>query len=92
MAFGLLFTAISLASASMFLGTAHATAIGASQLTARQNYPNLTVDEIDAFTRYTWYTSAAFCVPNETLKWSCGERRTFSDDDMFLAYSIRRPM
>ncbi|KIJ04754.1 hypothetical protein PAXINDRAFT_21952 [Paxillus involutus ATCC 200175] len=42
-------------------------------LSARQsNITALTTAQIDYFTPYTYYTSAAHCTPSQTLAWDCG--------------------
>ncbi|KAI0027803.1 lipase [Vararia minispora EC-137] len=45
---------------------------GASLSAKRQSVTMLTTAEIDAFTQYTWFASAAYCSPMLTLAWNCG--------------------
>ncbi|KAF8141365.1 Alpha/Beta hydrolase protein [Boletus edulis] len=41
-------------------------------LVSRQSITSLTTSQIDTFTPYTHFASAAYCDPSMTLSWSCG--------------------
>lgn len=41
-------------------------------LSLRGNFNALTASEIDYFTPFTWYASAAHCTAASTLAWNCG--------------------
>ncbi|KAF9224200.1 alpha/beta-hydrolase [Gyrodon lividus] len=41
-------------------------------LSARQSITPLTTVQIDYFTPYTYYASAGYCTPSQTLAWDCG--------------------
>lgn len=41
-------------------------------ISARQSITALTTVQIDAFTPYTYYASAGYCTPTQTLAWDCG--------------------
>jgi len=43
-------------------------------LNARQSITALTTAQINAFTPYTWYASAAYCTNTQTLAWDCGSK------------------
>ncbi|KAF8555827.1 alpha/beta-hydrolase [Imleria badia] len=61
--------------ASIFIATllGVAAAVHASPaLVSRQSITALTTSQIDAFTSYTYFASAAYCTPSTTLSWSCG--------------------
>ncbi|KAF8493016.1 lipase [Russula emetica] len=44
-----------------------------SAVTKRQTTTVLSSEEIEAFKPYTFYAAAAYCVPTETVTWSCGD-------------------
>ena len=41
-------------------------------LSSRQSITALTTAQISAFTPYTYYASAGYCTPSQTLAWNCG--------------------
>ncbi|KIJ65380.1 hypothetical protein HYDPIDRAFT_167094 [Hydnomerulius pinastri MD-312] len=41
-------------------------------LSARQSITALTTTQIDSYTTYTYYASAGYCTPAQTLAWNCG--------------------
>ncbi|KAH0836865.1 Alpha/Beta hydrolase protein [Lanmaoa asiatica] len=41
-------------------------------LFGRQSITALTTTQIDTFTPYTYYASAGYCTPTQTLAWNCG--------------------
>ncbi|KAH7881944.1 Alpha/Beta hydrolase protein [Phlebopus sp. FC_14] len=41
-------------------------------LTARQSITSLTTPQIDSYNPYTYYASAGYCTPAQTLAWDCG--------------------
>ncbi|KAN0088317.1 Alpha/Beta hydrolase fold [Tylopilus felleus] len=50
------------------------TAVQASPtLVSRQSITGLTTSQIDAFSAYTYFAKAAYCLPSATLSWSCGD-------------------
>lgn len=52
-----------------------ATLMGAAivnALSARQNITPLSTFQIDSFTSYTYFASAAYCTAAQTLAWNCG--------------------
>ncbi|KAF9224206.1 alpha/beta-hydrolase [Gyrodon lividus] len=55
--------------AAALLGT---TLIQGSSLVTRRSTTALTRSQIDSYTPYTYYASAAFCTPAQTLAWNCG--------------------
>lgn len=60
--------------ATAILGVAVVQASPALALSARQSITPLTTPQIDTFTPYTYYASAGYCTPTETLAWDCGSR------------------
>ncbi|KZT69278.1 lipase [Daedalea quercina L-15889] len=59
-------------SAAFLSAVSVALAKPAPGLRARQSITALTTAQIDAYTPYTWYASAGYCAPSETLAWDCG--------------------
>jgi len=41
-------------------------------LSARQNITPLSTFQINSFTPFTYFASAAYCTPAQTLAWNCG--------------------
>lgn len=41
-------------------------------LTPRQSITTLSSTQVDDFTPYTFFASAAYCEPDTTINWSCG--------------------
>lgn len=41
-------------------------------LSARQNITPLSTSQIESFTSFTYFASAAYCTPAQTLAWNCG--------------------
>lgn len=40
---------------------------------SRDDVTPLSPSAVSYFKPYTWYTSAAYCLPNTTLTWTCGD-------------------
>ncbi|KDQ61915.1 hypothetical protein JAAARDRAFT_172360 [Jaapia argillacea MUCL 33604] len=55
---------------ALALGALSAQAI--PSLKPRQSISTLSTTQIDTYTPYTWYASAAYCAPANTLAWNCG--------------------
>ena len=70
-----LLLAISMASVffTILLGI---TAVQASA--SRQSVTALMTSQIDTFSPYTYFASAAYCTPSTTLSWSCGGKLLYS--------------
>ena len=56
--------------AALLLGVAAVQASPA--LSSRQAITALTTTQIDVFTPYTYFASAGYCTPAQTLAWDCG--------------------
>ncbi|KAF9224205.1 lipase [Gyrodon lividus] len=54
---------------AVLLGT---TLIQGSSLVTRQSITALTPSQINSYTPYTYYASAGYCAPAQTLAWNCG--------------------
>ncbi|KAF9236094.1 Alpha/Beta hydrolase protein [Melanogaster broomeanus] len=63
---------------SVLLG---ATAVNASPaVSARQSITALSTAQIDSFTSYTYYASAGYCTPAQTIAWNCGTNCVANSD------------
>lgn len=47
-------------------------AFAVPSLQARQSITALTTSQIETFKPFTHYASTAYCLPSQTLTWSCG--------------------
>lgn len=57
----------------LFVVSALVSAATASPLVARQSGVTILSDaQVDVYTPYTHYASAAYCPANQTKNWSCG--------------------
>ncbi|KAF8634616.1 hypothetical protein AX15_000821 [Amanita polypyramis BW_CC] len=57
----------------VFAVLAGVSSVQAAPVDLTQNITPLSSEQIAAFTPYTYFASAAYCQPNTTISWSCGE-------------------
>ncbi|KAG6810178.1 hypothetical protein H0H92_012969 [Tricholoma furcatifolium] len=60
-------------------------AVHGKPLSRRQSITALTTSQIDAYTPYTYFASAAYCAPSATLAWNCGANCDANSD--FIPYA-----
>ncbi|KAG6810270.1 hypothetical protein H0H92_012622 [Tricholoma furcatifolium] len=60
-------------------------AVHGKPLFRRQSITTLTTSQIDAYTPYTYFASAAYCAPSATLAWNCGANCNANSD--FIPYA-----
>ena len=63
---------------SVFIATLFGIVAAQTSLTSRQSITALTTSQIDTFSPFTYFASAAYCTPSTTLSWSCGGKSLYS--------------
>ncbi|PPR00191.1 hypothetical protein CVT26_009043 [Gymnopilus dilepis] len=65
---------------ALLFGLSVVQAVPAPELSKRQSITALSTSQINSYTPFTWFASAAYCSPSSTLAWNCGANCAANSD------------